>query len=80
MFVVNHFLGDPVDTVYNLFVKMSDCQYHAEGCKKRCAAVFEPAVDENMASQEASRGWKALAIIVDALSESGDQDFAAKAV
>ena len=68
MFVINHLLGDPIDTLKNLFAKMSDCQLAAAYWKERCqprAVVGYDAVDHD---------WKELTIIEETYAEWGVRD------
>ena len=68
MFVINHLLGDPIDTIRDLFTKMSNCQRVAEYWREqrqRQAVLGDDTVD---------RDWKALAIITDAYAEWGAED------
>ena len=65
MFVINHLLGDPIDTMKNLFTKMSNCQQTAEYWKEHCQpqVTFDDDAD--------NRDWKALTIIEDTYAECG---------
>lgn len=71
MFVINHLLGDPVDTLKNLLIKMSDCQKLAQYWEKEHEAVLGISSNDMV-----DRDWKALAIITDAYAECGEGDLA----
>ena len=65
MFVINHLLGDPLDTLRNLFSKLSSCQKTAEYWQAQSARRKEnkdPKSDQN---------WKILAIIEETYDEWG---------
>lgn len=63
-FVIIHLLGDPIDTIKNLLVKMSTCQRGAEYWRGECEKYLERP-EEN----DKDRNWKALAFITDAYGE-----------
>ncbi|KAG8525507.1 uncharacterized protein KY384_009151 [Bacidia gigantensis] len=58
-FVVFHLLGDPIDTIANLFAKLDVCQHWAEIWQK---AGFQEGKD-------GEKGWRALTLITDAYAE-----------
>lgn len=60
--VILHLLGDPIDTIKNLVLKMSTCQRTATYWNERLLETS--AQDEDRAPN-----WKALAIITDAYGE-----------
>ena len=65
-FVILHLMGDPIDTIKNLLVKMSNCQRQAEHWRTVCQPLLERRVEEDQ-----DRDWKALALITDAYGEWG---------
>ena len=62
-FVIIHLLGDPIGTIKNLLVKLSNCQYwvHHWSMKER--------VRDN--KRDSEHHWKALALLADAYGEWG---------
>lgn len=65
MFVINHLLGSPIDTLKNLLAKMSSCQSSAEHWRQKHEVVL------NSSSSDMDRDWKSFAIIADAYAEYG---------
>ena len=76
LFVIAHLLGDPIDTLTNLLLKLSDCQEAAlrwQESSQRMPSIAdrdEEGGNDNHVSQK-DRLWKALALITDAYSEWG---------
>lgn len=70
-FVIVHLLGDPIDTTRNLLLKLLKCQQIAEYWKTECTTL-----EINGEAADASRNWKALALITDAFGEWGQDDSA----
>ena len=68
-FVILHLLGDPINTMKNLLVKMLKCQEIAEYWRNECEMLLEkpPGEDED-------RDWKALALLTDAYGEWSKDD------
>ena len=58
MFVIAHLLGDPIDTIKNLLLKLSYCRSWVHYWKKPGAS---------------DRRWKALALLTDAYAEWGGE-------
>jgi len=66
--VILHLLGDPIDTMKNLILKMSTCQHTATHWNEKL--LGSSVQDENQRSREDRElNWKALAIITDAYGE-----------
>ncbi len=68
MFVINHLLGDPLDTLQNLFTKLSNCQRVATHWQAHCQAQNGKIRPEN------DQIWKVLTIIEDTYGEWGVTD------
>lgn len=66
-FVIVHLLGDPIDTIKNLLVKMSSCQSMAKDWRLKCGELLERRLDG-----DEDRDWKALALLTDAYGEWGE--------
>ncbi|KAL8829573.1 MAG: hypothetical protein Q9191_001950 [Dirinaria sp. TL-2023a] len=68
--VILHLLGDPIDTMKNLTLKMSICQSIALHWKK-CGMLPETPAEINSDGpwEDRDRNWKALAIITEAYGE-----------
>ena len=64
-FVIIHLLGDPIDTIKNLLLKLSNCQYWVHHWSS-----VEQVGDNN---RDSERHWKALALLVDAYGEWGEE-------
>ena len=82
-FVLAHLLGDPIDTIKNLLLKLSKCQRRAERWKewKRLNAEhdltvqFEDHLPLTLDQQlEQDQHWKALALLSEAYDEWGRGD------
>ena len=69
--VILHLLGDPIDTIQNLILKMSTCQNIASHWKKQCQDLLGTSEESNIDGswENRDRDWKALAIINDAYGE-----------
>ena len=69
--VILHLLGDPIDTIENLLLKMSACQRSAEKwesvCREYLARNMQPDRDHKQDLKD--RDWKALTILTDAYGE-----------
>ena len=74
-FVILHLLGDPIDTLRNLLVKMSSCRLTAERWKKVCKSLLE-----RPSGEEKDRDWKALTLLTDAYGEWGVDEQAESAL
>ena len=72
-FVIIHLLGDPIDTIKNLLLKLSNCQSFARDWG---APSVETVRGDDPVSE---RHWKALALLTDAYGEWG-QDMEASLV
>ena len=70
--VILHLLGDPVDTLKHLQIKLSACQKTAEEWQRDLQGrrQFEDE-DEGEDEDEFDRAWKALSLITDAYEEWG---------
>lgn len=70
-FVILHLLGDPVDTIRNLILKMSTCQHTASFWKTQCKTSLGLSSDVTYerSEEDPDRNWKALALITDAYGE-----------
>jgi len=66
MFVINHLLGSPVDTMKNFQLMLASCQRIAHESKKRANILIGHAASFNVV---ADRMWKAEALIVMAYAE-----------
>ncbi len=71
IFVVNHLLGDPVDSIKSLLTKMVDCQAIAEYWRTKLGPTVETSL-----GGEVDRQWKAWTIITDAYAECGEEGLA----
>ena len=91
LFVMAHLLGDPIDTIKNLLLKLSICQSRAKEWKdKRKLYVEQNSSDDgcvyfedhlalNLDQQlEQDRRWKALTLLSDAYDEWGKGDKSAE--
>lgn len=74
-FVVLHLIGDPVDSIRNLLLKLSTCDRIAKHWKHECLDLPSPSA-ENVQG----RDWKALALITDAYSEWSEAERTSKAL
>lgn len=66
--VVLHLLGDPIDTIRNLLLKMSTCQQMAEYWRDEYKLLMEAPteLDRDHKQDLKDRNWKALTIVTDA--------------
>ncbi|KAL8692870.1 MAG: hypothetical protein Q9218_002193 [Villophora microphyllina] len=70
LFVILHLLGDPIDTMKNLLLKMSTCQTTASFWKEECKLLLEtPVASDGHHLHIKDRDWKALAMVTDAYGE-----------
>lgn len=69
--VILHLLGDPIDTIKNLCLKMSVCQQIAEFWKPDCGILLDRRMDHDEDHEQdlEDRDWKALTIVTDAYGE-----------
>jgi len=69
--VILHLLGDPIDTIKNLILKISTCQHTATHWKKRYETLLKASAQDQSerSREERDFNWKALAIITDAYGE-----------
>ena len=72
MFVINHLLGDPIDTMKNLLHKMARCQRTARYWRDQLQG--QPIIW----GHTVERDWKALAILTDSYAEWGLEGLAQK--
>ena len=63
LFVVFHLLGDPIDTIKSLLLKLSNCQYWVHHWIER----------DRGNKVDSERHWKALALLSDAYGEWGEE-------
>ena len=72
--VILHLLGDPIDTMRNLLLKMSSCQNTAQYWKTQCETLLSDDADGDKGSSDRSldSDWKSLAIVTDAYEEWGE--------
>ncbi len=76
-FVMAHLLGDPIDTIKNLLLKLSKCQSRAERWKETemLFATQDPFKRQSLEELlEQDRRWKAVALLSDAYDEWGKGD------
>ncbi len=84
-FVMVHLLGDPIDTVQNLLLKISLCQKRVNKWKKRLENLGVPIVirdESRMDDLAVTRAkqqieecrWKSLALVTDAYDEWGQAE------
>ena len=71
LFVMLHLLGDPIDTIRNLLVKLDECEQRALYWRQE----FELSL-RSLASGGEDRDWKAIAIISEAYNEWNEADTA----
>ena len=69
--VILHLLGDPIDTIKNLWLKMSVCQEIADFWKLKCGIPPDRHMDHDEDHEQdlEDRDWKALTIVTDAYGE-----------
>ena len=67
--MILHLLGDPIDTIKNLLLKMSFCQQIAESWRIDCGILLDKHMDRDHERDLEDRDWKALAIVTDAYGE-----------
>ena len=65
-FVIVHLLGNPIDTIRNLLLKLSTCDRRAGYWRTEL-----PNISRRSAEHGQDRDWKALTIVVDAYDEWG---------
>jgi len=66
--VIFHLLGDPIDTMKNLILKMSTCQRTAKHWKEKLLETLDQD-ESDLLREDRELNWKALAIITDAYGE-----------
>ena len=66
--VILHLVGDPIDTIRNLVLKLSTCQEFARYWQEHSHAAWARGVQDQ---RERDLDWKALALITDAFAEWG---------
>ena len=71
-FVITHLLGDPIDTIKNLLLKLSKCQCWVNHWVNLgySASPINPVAGNN---QDATRHWKEMALLTDAYGEWGEE-------
>ena len=74
-FVIIHLLGDPVDTIKNLLLKLSECQHFADYWRGEYPALFGKSIEEG-----GDRDWKSLTLVTDAYAEWGEEERARAAL
>ena len=75
-FVIAHLLGDPIDTLTNLLLKLSDCQEAALRWQQRFEAKPSQTIrtkksDNNDHKSPKDRLWKAFTLVTNAYDEWG---------
>ena len=75
-FVILHLLGDPINTMESLLLKMSKCQITASYWKEECQSRLEGLYIGDQNRQKRDFNWKALALITDAYGEWAEDDTA----
>ena len=68
-FVILHLLGDPVDTIKNLLLKLSTSQRMATYWREQYPKILGTSVENGE-----DRDWKALALVTDAYGEWGEEN------
>ena len=71
LFVILHLLGDPIDTIRNLMIKLTECEHRALYWRQE----FELPL-RILANDGQDRDWKAVAIITEAYNEWNEADTA----
>ena len=71
MFVMVHLLGDPIDTIRNLLIKLHECEQRAQFWRQQ----FELPL-RDLVGNHPDRDWKAVSIISEAYNEWNDADTA----
>lgn len=66
--MIFHLLGDPIDTMKNLILKMSTCQRTAKHWKEKLLETLDQD-ESDLLREDRELNWKALAIITDAYGE-----------
>ena len=66
-FVIVHVLGDPIDTIKNLLLKMSSCQRIAKYWRIQSEELIAKPID-----RDEDLDWKALTLLTDAYGEWGE--------
>ncbi|KAL2038772.1 hypothetical protein N7G274_008530 [Stereocaulon virgatum] len=74
-FVIVHLMGDPIDTIRNLLLKLATCDRTAGYWRTKFPDTFSPSVEDGL-----DRDWKALTIVVDAYDEWGEGKAATSAL
>ena len=64
LFVILHLLGDPIDTIRNLLVKLTECETRALYWRREFNLSLR-----SLVGSEKDRDWKAVAIITEAYNE-----------
>ena len=68
-FVITHLLGDPIDTMTNLLLKLTDAQEAALYWKTSAAAISVSPAREGDLVPPRQRLWKALTLVTDTYDE-----------
>lgn len=71
-FVIAHLLGDPIDSLKNLLLKLSNCQNAAGRWKRRSLRKPDSLDQDQGHGNYAVRRWKALSLVTDAYAEWGN--------
>ena len=77
-FVVAHVLGDPIDTLKCLLLKLSSCQRSADYWINYHPKPLGPSTEDG--DPENLRDWKALVLLTDTYGEWGEESRAAVAL
>ena len=76
--VILHLLGDPIDTIKNLLLKLATCQQMAQYWRSECEALLLDPTEDNQDHELdlKDRNWKALTLVTDAYGEWHETDAA----
>ena len=74
-FVIVHLLGNPIDTIRNLLLKLSTCDRIAGYWRNELPNLFSRSIEYGQ-----DRDWKALTIVIDAYDEWGEGESATSAL
>lgn len=69
--VILHLIGDPVDTIQNLLLKLAICQQMAQYWRSECEVLLQDPTEDNQDHELdlKDRNWKALTLVTDAYGE-----------
>ena len=88
LFVMTHLLGDPIDTIKNLLLKLKKCQCRAQEWKifvrnhtvtsEQKRVMGQDGNPGSLMTNQKERHWRSLSLVVDAYDEWGKGDEAHK--